>query len=325
MNQVKLECRICNNQLDNKIYRVREMYFGTREEFEYIECHACGCLQIKEYPEDISKHYPENYGSFVGKKEFNQSVFISKIRNIKLRHALNYKKSILGIILNSLIKPGFEQKLAPAKINENSSILDIGSGEGMLLLNLRGKGFKNITGSDIFIKNDIVYDQHLRILKKSLFDFNEKFDLVMLNHSLEHMPDQDKVFQKLRTLVKPGGMVIIRIPIKTDFIWELYGTDWVQIDAPRHYYLHTLKSIQIIAQRNNFKPGKPLFESGIFQFYGSEQNRKNMPLRSELSYYENPSKSMFTEKEIKQFKDKASELNKNEQGDCVCLYLTPVN
>ena len=50
------ECRICNNPENNKSYFIREMYIGTREEFEYFECSKCGCLQIK----DISTKSREN-------------------------------------------------------------------------------------------------------------------------------------------------------------------------------------------------------------------------------------------------------------------------
>jgi len=33
---------------------MREMMYGFRDEFIYIECSECGCLQIAEIPEDIS-------------------------------------------------------------------------------------------------------------------------------------------------------------------------------------------------------------------------------------------------------------------------------
>lgn len=31
------------------------------DEFDYFECSNCGCLQIKEIPENIGKYYPDNY------------------------------------------------------------------------------------------------------------------------------------------------------------------------------------------------------------------------------------------------------------------------
>ncbi len=33
----QLTCKICNNNSNNQMLKVREMYFGTREVFDYLE------------------------------------------------------------------------------------------------------------------------------------------------------------------------------------------------------------------------------------------------------------------------------------------------
>src|SRR5262245_52545571 len=57
-------CKICRHSDRNMIHSIREMMFGTRESFEYIECSRCGCIQIADIPDDISRHYPPDYYSF---------------------------------------------------------------------------------------------------------------------------------------------------------------------------------------------------------------------------------------------------------------------
>ena len=57
-------CRICGNKEGNVLYLAREMMFGLREEFTYFECAQCGCLQIAEFPADMSAYYPDDYYSF---------------------------------------------------------------------------------------------------------------------------------------------------------------------------------------------------------------------------------------------------------------------
>lgn len=56
-------CRICSS-LDTRPVVAREMMFGLRERFVYLECRNCGCLQIAAYPEDIGRHYPSHYYAF---------------------------------------------------------------------------------------------------------------------------------------------------------------------------------------------------------------------------------------------------------------------
>jgi hypothetical protein len=41
-------CRVCGNSSGNRVHRAREMFAGTRDEFDYVECASCGTLQIRE-------------------------------------------------------------------------------------------------------------------------------------------------------------------------------------------------------------------------------------------------------------------------------------
>lgn len=301
------------------------MYSGTRDVFEYFECSNCGCLQIKTYPTNLDKYYPENYTSFRVRNLNKPGRFIGYLRNQKLKYVLNEKPTFIGFLLNLFVKPGFEQKMLPGGIKSDSSILDIGSGVGSLLLNLRNKGFKNITGSDIFIKEDIIYDEHLRILKKSIYELDGQYDFIMLNHAFEHMPDQNEVLENLHRLIKPDKIVMIRIPVKTEYIWDRYGINWGSIHAPNHFYLHTMKSMKILAEKNHFSLIKVVSDSGIYQFYSSEQYIKDIPLLSENSYHINPSRSDFRKSEIRKFKKMTRMLNRTNQGDCACFYLKPLS
>ncbi|SVB10335.1 uncharacterized protein METZ01_LOCUS163189, partial [marine metagenome] len=59
-NQV---CRICDFLGDHPFYTVREMMFGLKEEFCYFQCAKCQCLQISEFPTDMTSYYQQDYYS----------------------------------------------------------------------------------------------------------------------------------------------------------------------------------------------------------------------------------------------------------------------
>lgn len=315
------KCRICGNIKYNKFYFALEMMFGTREEFEYIECNNCGCLQIKTIPDNIEKYYPNEYNAFEPQKFPEKNIFVFLLQKKKLQHLLGEKKTFIGWLLTTLVKGSFEEKLAPAKINLNSKILDVGSGTGARLIRLRQKGFNNITGIDVFIRKDIIYDKGLRILKKDLINLKERYDFIMMNHSFEHMPDPTGTLNALNRILLPNRFLLIRIPVAGSFSWEKYSTNWVALDAPRHFYLHTPKSMEILAQKTGFKITEVLFDSSEYQFVGSEQFKNNIFLRSENSYFNNPEKSIFTKKTIRKYKKMAAKLNKVKKGDAACFYL----
>jgi hypothetical protein len=74
-----MKCAICGNETNNKPFILKEMMFGFRDEFEYFQCSACFCLQIKNIPGSLEKYYPKNYYSFSGntifKKQTNSESF----------------------------------------------------------------------------------------------------------------------------------------------------------------------------------------------------------------------------------------------------------
>jgi SAM-dependent methyltransferase len=200
-------------------------------------------------------------------------------------------------------------------------ILDVGCGSGKLLLRLKKKGFSNLTGIDPFIHEDIFYQNGVNILKKEIKDVEGQFDFIMLHHSLEHMSNPLETFENLYRILKPDRFALIRTPVASSYAWKKYGANWVQLDAPRHLFLHTVKSMQILADKVGFEIHDIIFDSTEFQFLGSEQYMRDIPLKDIRSYKTKSNESIFSEEEVRHFKEKAAELNKNGEGDQACFYL----
>jgi len=129
---------------------------------------------------------------------------------------------------------------------------------------------------------------------------NLKYIFIIFNHSFEHISDQLQTLIKVHKLLSGDGVCLIRMPIKTEYIWNCYSINWVQIDASRHFFLHTLKSFELLLKKSGMSIQDIVFDSTEFQFWGSEQYKRNIPLLAGNSYSKNPDKSIFTKKEIKQ-------------------------
>lgn len=330
MQDISLICKICGNGQHNEVYTAGEMMFGFRDEFEYFECSNCGCLQIKNVPYNMSKYYPKNYPPFETSTILKKSMydnFISRYLRHKRTFYAMYQKDFFGKLI-SMIKP-VEKKLSEylvrlKKCNANfdSKILDVGCGSGNLLLELFWYGFKNLTGLDPYIGNDIVYNNSIRIFKKDIFAEKNKYDVIMFNHSFEHMSEPLQVLRTVDRLLNKGGHVLIRTPTTSSYAWKNYGVNWIQIDAPRHFFLYSLKSIEILTNKARLKIKEITFDSTEFQFWGSEQCKKDIPLLDERSHFIDPQKSIFSDEDIRRFELKAVELNQEKLGDQVCIYLT---
>jgi SAM-dependent methyltransferase len=292
------------------------MMFGLREEFPYFECARCGCLQIAVIPNDISKYYPENYYSF-------QILSPARIL-IKGQYLSDPFTGILALKRFLSLLPGIRfipEWIRRTQVQTSQSVLELGCGQGAKLLEMRAVGYADLMGVDPFLPHDYTTSSGVALWRKNISDLDRSFDLVMLHHSLEHIPKQLETLLEIKRHLKPDGTVLIRIPLASSFAWKNYGANWVQLDAPRHFYLHTLKSMSILAEQAGFHIANTLYDSTAFQFWGSEQYARDIPLRDPRSFNENKRQSLFSRSALREFDREARRLNKQAQGDQAAFYL----
>lgn len=314
-------CKICNNEIGNKILKVREMYFGTREIFDYLQCANCGCLQLLNPPKDFSVYYPKEYFTFNQSHEKKIKSLLNRFRD---RTAMGEKLIIGNLLLKKFGEPAYISRLKIAGVGFKDSILDVGCGKGILLHKMKESGFENVLGIDPFIDENIIYKNGLRILKKDFLDLDGRFNFIMFNHSFEHMKNPKEIIQHSNLLLNDNKYLLIRIPVADSYAFENYRENWSSLDAPRHLFLHTKKSINILAENSGFEIKKINYDSRSWQLWGSEQYKKDIPLMDERSFYINPKKSIFTKDEIDFFERKTIELNKCQEGDQAEFYLQKV-
>ena len=314
------ECRICNNTRGNKIVKAKEKMFGTGDEFNYLECSYCGCLQLVDIPANMNKYYSFKYYSFSGELidiKYNVKYFLRKRR---LKHLLD-KNNLIGYISQRIFgKITFVDWLINSNCKSYYKILDVGCGKGQRLFEFRNQGFKNLAGIDNYIEKDIIYENGIRIYKKDILNEDNKYDFIMFHHSFEHISDPFETLKKTYALLNNDRFALIRIPVAA-FAYRKYGVNWVQLDAPRHLFLHTLKSMEIISEKSRFKIKKIIFDSNEFQFWGSEQYLRNINLFANNSYGVNPEESIFSKEQITEYSNEAVKLNESRDGDMACFYL----
>ena len=307
-------CKICSNSVDNKIHVVKEMMLGLREQFDYMECANCGALSLVHIPIDLSKYYPHNkYYSFYNT---NHNFIIAFIKNQLLNKLLKYYRgrfNLIGKILsyNYNLNRKYSWVSNLKDIPFASKILDIGSGSGKYLLELFQLGYKDITGIDPYNPTNIKLNNSVTVYNCDIENLKDKYDFILMNHSLEHMINQDQIFLELKRLLNPGGKVLIRIPF-IGHAWELYGVNWYQIDAPRHMTIHSLKSLKILCNRHNLEIQFIAHDSNDYQFKFSEQYRLNLAL------FEN---AHFSKNSYINWQKKATKLNTENKGDQVSIML----
>lgn len=312
------KCKICGSEEVGRAFALRELMHGTREEFGYFQCIRCECLQIELVPVSLGKYYEGGYYSYKPVQEgYGLKQKLIWKRN---RYAL-LKQGLLGRALNLVLPTNTFSSLCPLRLKGQSRVLDVGCGAGTLLHAMRSAGMSQVMGIDPFIEADIVYGNGLRIEKKTLQEINGPWDVIMFHHSFEHIEDQHGTLDRVFALLADEGHCVLRVPTVTSYAWEHYGANWVQLDVPRHLYLHSPSSVRILAEAHGFDLVGTTYDSTAFQFWGSEQYQRGIPLFDEKSYAKNPAMSIFKQEEIEVFARRAAELNAAGRGDQAIFYL----
>lgn len=229
------------------------MVNGTKEKFNYLLCKSCGTLYLTNPPDDISEYYRDYYtnATLDIKKSLDSltNKFINCIKNSILRVAMSRQnkisKWILGKYINVPPVHGFMALHGLLK-SKKDAILDVGCGNGMLVNELDKLGYNNALGIDPYLLKETNFPNGSSTLKKDIEEISGCFDIIMLHHCFEHLPNPKNTAKIISSKLKKGGKCLIRIPNINSVEFDRYGENWWGIHAPRHFYLLTNKGLEII-------------------------------------------------------------------------------
>lgn len=147
--------------------------------------------------------------------------------------------------------------LKGVEVNAGKKMLEVGPGGGFALkaFTLMGYEVMGLETSEVassFIKKRL----GLQVINSSIEDYDPtqygKYDLILLNHVLEHFIEPEAAMQKLRLMLAPGGLLYIRVPDHDSYDRRAYGKAWPAY-AQYHISNFSEKSLSILLKRNGLK------------------------------------------------------------------------
>jgi SAM-dependent methyltransferase len=311
-------CRICGGAIARSMV-VREMMFGTREEFRYYQCADCDCLQIDAIPEDIGHHYPADYYSYDLRRHHLLKRWRRGLRRRWILTAPGAAAAVLGAFSHSDQLFHIYRSLG---MRLGCRLLDVGAGSGGHVLELRDAGVAGAIGLDPFLRENVALQGETLVYSKALDEMTGAFDLITFHHSLEHMLEQVEALTQSRRLLANRGRILLRIPTVTSEAFERYQENWVSLDAPRHFFLHSHRSLEIVAAKAGLKISRLWCDSTGMQFMASEQYKNDIPLMDPRSAARGRSGGLFTKAQRRDYERRAEALNRALRGDSICAVLS---
>jgi SAM-dependent methyltransferase len=317
-----MECVSCGAHRYRRVFTSQEFLFATKEPFDYFECENCGSLQIDRIPLDIARHYPSDYYSIAPATESIET--LSGLRRFVRAARTDYyidRVNSLGWAIDKIARNYFELKWEwfQGRASTRSRILDVGCGCGELLRSMHAQGFFHLTGVDPFVAQSFAGDG-LRIVRGELSDLDEHFDLVMLHHSLEHVPNPLSVLREVKRLLRRGGSALVRVPVAGTSAEKHYGIKWIGLDPPRHLFVPSRTGMKELAERAGFAITQCWFDTTEWTLVASETIARG------FSPYDREKReftitSHFTVPEVDEARKRAIALNRAEDGDTACFIL----
>lgn len=312
-------CRVCGGDASPRRL-AREMMFGRREPFAYRQCGACGCLQIEAVPDNLADHYGDGYYSFSDLDAEFADPGRRRDYGERVRALLTLPEAEAAAVPHADMRRPL-LSLRRLDLARRRRILDVGCGSGRLLYQLRLAGWTETFGIDPYLPRDIAYDIGLTVRKADISDVEGPFDAIMMHHVFEHLADPLEALRAVAARLAPDGICLLRLPLADSEAFETYGTDWVQLDAPRHLFLHTRASLEHLARAASLRIAAVAHDSYDLQFWGSEQYRRDIPLQDPGSYRWGQGAPLFSPEEIADWRARAEALNRAGRGDQAAFYL----
>ena len=240
-------CDYCKN--DETIEEYSDSFFET----PILKCNNCEGYFVKNKQGiDLKKYYNKTYWevfrSLKNKKQFegktDDGYLLKKFPNF-----------IQKIIESSGIKKAlaFSQFQYLKKFLKKGNLLEIGSGEGFILEIFEKNGFE-VFGIEPSEKNVEKINKKL-VKGKCKHGFAEeevvyenKFDLILMSHVLEHVIDVRMVIEKLKENLSENGYLFIEVPNcgSKKYLEE-------SIFTQPHIHHFTKKSIQKLLESTGFE------------------------------------------------------------------------
>jgi ADP-heptose:LPS heptosyltransferase len=218
---IRKSCPVCNSSSNTFITRKGNVH--------YVQCDACEAVYTLEIVTTFEKYSEDDYfivykkdGYIQGQKE------VARIVNKKYAERFNY----------------------------SGNLLEIGCARGDVLTELQRLGWE-VQGSDSSNIFKSIYKQNKIPVNIGPFEeFNtlNKYSVIFLNNTFEHIIDPHSSLKKIKSLLKDNGVVSLIVPDSDT--WDKCNNKWGHANSyfpGEHSILYNLHSISKLAELNGFE------------------------------------------------------------------------
>ena len=264
-------CPVCKSKEFSVIGKPRKNKISEKfivKDYRVVQCSKCQLYYVSPEIDFTDQQWAKLYHSDYFA---NQSEKLLKKRAKELRQRLEKAEKLLG--KRNAIK-----------------LLDIGTGEGKTLAAGLKRGWE-VTGIDIVDnRNPEARDEKIMFIKGKFIEYDfpqNHFDIIYLDSVLEHVLNPLEYMNKIRSILKPGGILYVGVPDEDCLFNDIRKFDLnirgkkdisakIQpFDSPYHVVGFNPQSLKYIIEKAGLKVRFQRNFSRKFAFLYSDVKSKN--------------------------------------------------
>jgi 2-polyprenyl-3-methyl-5-hydroxy-6-metoxy-1,4-benzoquinol methylase len=262
------DCYLCGASGAPLYQGMRDRFFSAAGLWDLKKCSdaACRLVWLDPFPfeEDIPKLYTNYYTHStpsVGLLPWIRRAIRRTIWRPSLGTICGYQDQLhgkidrwLGKLLGSFgpFRELVEYFVMRLDASRRGKLLDVGCGSGYFLRQMKELGW-DVTGVEPDpIARKSCMQEGLNVLGSTLEGAQLQdnfFDVVTLNHVIEHLPDPLKTLAECKRVLRPGGCVVVLTPNCESLARHRFGRHWANWCPPFHLFLFSPASMHASARQ----------------------------------------------------------------------------
>lgn len=208
---------------------------GLEGRFRLVRCTQCGLIRQDPRPteDSIGAFYPRDYKPFLDSRTSEPA---GTVRSWLLAYGLHRRTRLI------------------ARHQPRGRLLDVGCATGLFLDAARSLGHWRVHGVELSAEEAAFGRRHfgLDIATTSFSQFAARpstFDVITMWDVLEHLHDPVSAIEKASGLLRPQGVVVLRVPHLESVGAQRFGRYWAGLDAPRHLFVFPRSVLEDMLQK----------------------------------------------------------------------------
>lgn len=314
------ECPVCGSKRRTSVHQnlMDTVFFCAPGSWEMHRCEQCKSCYLDPRPDGRTIHMA--YGRYFTHAQVPQSpsaLSLSWLGNVRRSWANGYRNwrygtqaqpaSSLGVwaaLLIPRLRSAADARMRFIPHNSRGRrLLDVGAGNGAYLLQASSAGWE-VTG----VEPDAAAVAAARAVGldvrqggiEALRSEPGSFDVITMNHVIEHVHDPRTVLKEAFALLRSGGLLFLETPSVSSHGHQRFGRNWRGLEPPRHLVLFNWDSLEQLLREVGFSGIKRIRRSGVYPSIAAksraiEEGRDPEGLR-------NPSRSLLIADTLREFR-----------------------